>query len=337
MNITDYPFHDWLPMVFLGLMGLSALIYVVLDGFDLGVGLLSPCVDDHDRSLMIASIGPFWDANETWLVLAVGLLLVAFPIAHGVILGALYLPSLFMLVGLILRGVAFEFRAKGPNSNKRQWDRVFFAGSVMASLSQGYMLGKYIIGLQTGLYASLFALLVALCLTAAYGLIGACWLIAKTENDLQLRAVSWARRLLLGTSVGMLAISIATPLVSTRIFDAWFSFPNIIVLAPIPLMSIALVIGLYYFLRSLPNDTDDHRWVPFCLTVALFLMAFTGLAYSFFPYVVPEQYTVWEAAAARESLGIILVGTLVTLPMIVAYSIFAYRVFSGKATLLSYS
>ena len=337
MNITDYPYHDWLPMVFLGLLGLSALIYVILDGFDLGVGLLSPCVDDQERSLMIASIGPFWDANETWLVLAVGLLLVAFPVAHGAILGALYLPTLFMLVGLTLRGVAFEFRAKGPATQKRQWDRAFFVGSLMASLSQGYMLGKYIIGLQTGLYASLFALLVAICLTAAYGLIGACWLIAKTEHQLQARAVMWAKRLLFGTAVGMLAISVATPWVSPRVFDAWFSFPNIIVLAPIPLVSIALVIGLHYFLRSLPSATDEHRWVPFILTVALFLLAFSGLAYSFFPYVVPEQYTVWDAAAARESLGIILVGTLITLPMIVAYSVFAYRVFRGKATLLSYS
>lgn len=337
MSAADYPFHDWLPMVFLGLMGMSALIYVVLDGFDLGVGLLSPCADEADRSLMIASIGPFWDANETWLVLAVGLLLVAFPVAHGAILGALYLPTLFMLVGLMLRGVAFEFRAKGPLTQKRHWDRAFFAGSLMASLSQGYMLGKYIIGLHTGMYASLFAFLVAVCLTAAYGLVGACWLIAKTENALQQRAVFWAKRLLAGTALGMLAISIATPWVSQRVFDAWFSFPNIIVLAPIPLVSIALVFGLHYVLRSLPNANDDHRWVPFILTVALFLLAFSGLAYSFFPYVVPEQYTVWEAAAARESLGIILVGTLITLPMIVAYSVFAYRVFSGKATLLNYS
>jgi cytochrome d ubiquinol oxidase subunit II len=244
---------------------------------------------------------------------------------------------LFMLVGLTLRGVAFEFRAKGPSSQKRQWDRAFFVGSLMASVSQGYMLGKYIIGLQTGLYASLFALLVAVCLTAAYGLVGACWLIAKTENDLQRRAVSWAKRLLAGTAVGMLAISVATPWVSPRVFDAWFSFPNIIVLAPIPLASIALVLGLHYFLRSLPSATDNHRWVPFTFTVGLFLLAFSGLAYSFFPYVVPEQYTVWDAAAARESLGIILVGTLITLPMIVGYSIFAYRVFRGKATLLSYS
>ncbi len=338
MSYAELPMHDWLPIAFLGLMGLSALIYVVLDGFDLGVGLLSPLSNnDNDRNLMIGSIGPFWDANETWLVLAVGLLLVAFPVAHGAILGALYLPTLFMLVGLTLRGVAFEFRAKGPAHQKPRWDKAFFAGSLLATLSQGYMLGKYVIGLQTGTYAVLFASLVALCLTAAYGLVGACWLIAKTEKNLQVQAISWAKKLLVGTAVGMLAISVATPWVSPRVFDAWFTFPNIIGLAPIPIVSIALVLGLHFILRALPDAKDSYRWVPFLMTVALFVLAFSGLAYSFFPYVVPDQYTVWDAAAARESLMIILAGTLITLPMIVAYSVFAYKVFSGKATPLSYS
>jgi len=148
MNPNELPITDWLPIVFLGLLGLSALIYVVLDGFDLGVGLLSPTVDERDRSIIIGSIGPFWDANETWLVLAVGLLLVAFPAAHGAILGALYLPTTLMLVGLTLRGVAFEFRAKGPQHQRRYWDFAFFAGSLIAALSQGYMLGFYVIGLE---------------------------------------------------------------------------------------------------------------------------------------------------------------------------------------------
>lgn len=337
MNPADFPLHDWLPIVFVGLMGLSALIYVVLDGFDLGVGLLSIRAQGEDRSIMIASIGPFWDANETWLVLAVGLLLVAFPIAHGDILGALYLPTTLMLIGLTLRGVAFEFRAKGPMNQRVHWDRAFFFGSLLTSLCQGYMLGSYIIGLQSGLFAILFASLVAVCLTAAYGLVGACWLVAKTTGELQERSVLWAKRLLIGTGIGMLAISLATPFVSTRIFDAWFSFPNIIVLAPIPLMSLALFAGLFMVLGNLPEKTDRHRWIPFLMTVALFILAFTGLAYSFFPYVVPEKLTIWEAAAARESLGIILVGTLITLPMILGYTIFAYRVFRGKATALAYS
>ncbi len=337
MNPAEWPLDDWLPIVFVGLMGLSALIYVVLDGFDLGVGLLSPLAQDDERNIMIGSIGPFWDANETWLVLAVGILLVAFPVAHGAILGALYLPVTLMLVGLTLRGVAFEFRAKGPAGQRVHWDRAFFGGSLLATLCQGYMLGDYIIGLKSGTYAILFSCLVALCLTAAYGLVGACWLVAKTDGHLQRDAVKWSRWLLVGTALGMVAISVATPLVSPRVFEAWFSLPNIIVLAPIPLVSAALVAGLYVVLGVLPHETDRFRWLPFAMTVGLFLLAFTGLAYSFFPYVVPEQMTIWDAAAARESLVIILVGTMITLPMIVGYTIFAYKVFGGKAVALTYS
>ncbi|MFK7853705.1 MAG: cytochrome d ubiquinol oxidase subunit II [Granulosicoccus sp.] len=337
MSMSDLPLNDWLPIVFLGLLGISALIYVALDGFDLGVGLLSPTVNDNDRSIIIASIGPFWDANETWLVLAVGLLLVAFPAAHGAILGALYLPTTLMLVGLTLRGVAFEFRAKGPVAQRKHWDRAFFAGSLLATISQGYMLGFYIIGFQSGLYAVLFASLVALCLTSAYALIGACWLIAKTEGKLQLHAIKSARLVLIGTAAGMLAISVATPLVSERIFDAWFSLPNLIYLAPIPLISVAMVVGLQVLLNRMPYAEDRRRWLPFGMTITLFILAFAGLAYSFFPFVVPEQMTIWDAAAARESLMIILIGTLITLPMIIAYTIFAYKVFGGKAASLSYS
>jgi cytochrome d ubiquinol oxidase subunit II len=336
MTLFDMPPGDWLPVVFLALLGVSALVYVVLDGFDLGVGLLSVLVGEDDRTLMISSIGPFWDANETWLVLAVGLLLVAFPTAHGIVLGALYLPTTLMLVGLTLRGVAFEFRAKGPDGQRRLWDIAFFAGSLIATVSQGYMLGYYVIGLTTGIYSTLFATLVAVCLTAAYGLVGACWLIAKTSGALQMQSIVWSRYLLVGTVAGMFAISVATPLASERIFNAWFSLPNFFLLAPIPLVSIGLVVALYVVLRHTPLHQARWHWVPFSLTTVLFILAFAGLAYSFFPYIVPDQLTIWDAAAASESLLIILVGTLITLPMIAGYSVFAYRVFRGKATELTY-
>ena len=330
------PINDWLPIAFVVLMGLSALIYVVLDGFDLGVGLLSPAASLDDRSLMIASIGPFWDANETWLVLAVGILLVAFPVAHGMILTSLYLPATVMLIALILRGVAFEFRAKGPARQQANWDRVFFAGSLLAALSQGYMLGSYVLGLQTGWAAVLFSCLVAVCIAAAYGMIGATWLIAKTTGKLQLQAIGWCRKLSLGTAIGMLAISIVTPLVNERVFSAWFTLPYMLLLAPVPMMSIGVFAGLYWLLDHL-HDTDDRfQWLPFIASTTLFVLAFAGLAYSFFPYVVPDQLTIWQAAASRDSLMIILVGTLVTLPVIIGYTIFAYRVFGGKAQALTY-
>ena len=322
---------QWLPLTFAGLMGLSILIYVVLDGFDLGVGVLFPFADDDEKDMMVASIGPFWDANETWLVLAVGLLLVAFPSAHGAILTALYLPVAVMLIGLILRGVAFEFRVKAPTPHKRAWNGAFFVGSLMTSLAQGYMLGLYIMGLEQSWATWAFGALTAVFLTVGYSFIGATWLILKTSDMLQIKAVNWARGGIWGLVLGLGAISLASPLVSERIWDKWFSVPEIFALAPLPLMSVALVVLLWMALRRLPTADDSWAWFPFVASIVLFTLAFFGLAYSFYPYVVPEQLTIYEAASAPESLFIILVGTCVVLPMIGGYTVLAYTVFRGKA------
>lgn len=337
----EYDFSDWLPLAFGVLMGLSILIYVVLDGFDLGVGILSLNVEPKERDIMVGSIGPFWDANETWLVMAVGLLLVAFPTAHGVILTALYLPATLMLLGLILRGVAFEFRAKAPVENKLAWDRAVFAGSLIATVAQGYMLGVYILGLDQSWVGVLFGLLVGLCLVAGYAFLGATWLLAKTEGALQLKALDWASKTKWAAAIGMLAISIASPLASDRIFERWFSFPEVVLLAPIPLITGGLFLGLILLLRDGPLRKamlEDGRlaWTPFAITSAIFVLGFAGLAYSFFPYVVPEKLTLWDAASARDSLFIIFIGAMVTLPMIAGYSAYAYWVFRGKATELKY-
>lgn len=333
MNFFD---PSLLPVIFAALMGVSILIYVVLDGFDLGVGVLLVAADEPERDRMIASIGPFWDANETWLVLAVGLLLVAFPVAHGAILSALYLPVALMLFGLILRGVAFEFRAKAPGRHKRAWDGAFFAGSLLTALAQGFMLGLYIMGLEWSFATVLFALLTGLCLTGAYAFIGATWLILKTEGVLQAKAVAWAKRTLAGVAVGLAAVSAATPLVSPRIFDKWFSVPEIFFLAPLPVTSVALVAVLWIALRHLPDEADRWSWVPFVATAALFVLAFAGPAYSFYPYVVPGTMTLYEAASAPESLAIILAGAVFVLPVIAGYTVLAYTVFRGKATELRY-
>jgi cytochrome d ubiquinol oxidase subunit II len=309
---------------------------VVLDGFDLGVGLLFPFAEPEERDRMVASIGPFWDANETWLVLAIGILLVAFPVAHGEILTALYLPVAIMLIGLILRGVAFEFRAKAPQPHKRLWDTVFFAGSLTTALSQGFMLGLYIMGLKWGLPETGFALLTAGTLTVAYSFIGAAWLILKMDGPLQMKAVGWARGGIWGVVLGMGAASLATPLVSERIFAKWFSFPEVVLLAPLPLVS-ALLIGLLWAaLRRLPTRDDSFAWFPFAAATLLMVLGFSGMAYSFYPYIVPESLTIAEAAAAPESLFIILIGTLFVLPIIAIYTVIAYTVFRGKATHLSY-
>ncbi|MEQ6204398.1 cytochrome d ubiquinol oxidase subunit II [Sulfitobacter sp. HNIBRBA2951] len=326
----------WLPWSFAALMGLSILMYVVLDGFDLGVGLLMPLADDVQKDKLVASIGPFWDANETWLVLAVGLLLVAFPPAHGVILTALYLPVFVMLVGLILRGVSFEMRAKAPLKQKPLWNGAFFAGSLMASLSQGFMLGMYIMGLTWTLPHVGFALLTAVFLTVGYSFIGAAWLIWKTEGALQERAIGWAKGGMWGLVMGIAAISLATPFVSTRIFDKWFSYPSFAYLSPLPILSLVLVGYLWRQLARLPLAEDRMSWTPFAAAIALFTLAYGGMAYSFYPYVVPEQITIYEAASAPESLFIILLGTLFVLPAILGYTVLSYYIFRGKATALRY-
>ena len=330
----------WLPLVFALVMALSMLAYVVLDGYDLGVGVLMRQADDAQKDTMIASIGPFWDANETWLVLGVGVLLVAFPLAHGVILGALYLPVALMLLALTLRGVAFDFRVKAHANHKPLWDRAFFTGSLLAGWSQGFMLGGLITGFKGDLWSNLFSTLIGFCLLAAYCLLGAGWLIMKTEGALQLKAVAWAHRSLWLTAIGVAAISVVTPWVSARIFDKWFSFPNVVMLLPIPVMTLALFGVMARSLKRLPvrlKDNNDYgAAVPFACTVGVFLLSFYGLAYSLFPWLVIDKLTVWQAASSPEALMVIFYGVVIVLPVIIGYTVFAYRVFWGKSTALNY-
>jgi cytochrome d ubiquinol oxidase subunit II len=328
---------DWLPYTFAFLMGLSILIYAVLDGYDLGVGMLSDSTNEKEKDRMIASIGPFWDANETWLVLGVGLLLVAFPAAHGVILTELYLPVAVMLFGLIFRGVAFDFRAKVPYQKKWRWNLAFYIGSLLAALAQGYMLGFYIMGFEDSPLAILFSILTALAVASGYCLIGACWLIMKCDGGLQRKAIKWAKYHLINTVVGLGLISLITPLVSERIYRKWFSLPEIFWIAPIPLATGALIIFLYFILRKLPFENDRYCWVPLVTTTGIFILSFMGLAYSFFPYIIPNQMTIVEAASAPSSLMIMLAGALVVLPILIGYTILAYVIFHGKAKDLSYS
>lgn len=331
----------WLPLVFALVMALAMLAYVILDGYDLGVGVLLRRADDEaQKDSMIASIGPFWDANETWLVLGVGVLLVAFPMAHGVILGSLYLPVALMLMALTLRGVAFDFRVKAHAQHKPLWDRAFYTGSLLAGWSQGFMLGGLITGFKADLWSQLFSALIGLCLVAAYCLLGAGWLIMKTEGVLQLKAVRWARASLWLTAAGVLAISLATPWVSQRIFEKWFSFPNLVMLLPIPLMTVVLFGIMARSLKRMPTrlaqNNEYGAAVPFACTVGVFLLAFYGLAYSLFPWLVVDRITLWQAASAPEALQVIFYGVVIVLPVIIGYTLFAYRVFWGKSTALRY-
>lgn len=330
----------WLPVVFMVLMGVALLMYVVLDGYDLGVGILLPGGTAEEKDIMVSSIGPFWDANETWLVLGIGLLLVAFPIAHGLVLTSLYMPVVLMLIGLTLRGVAFDFRVKAHASYKPLWNRLFFTGSLLTAAAQGYMLGSYITGFQTTPAGYGFALLTTVCVPAAYALLGAGWLLIKTDGNLQRKAVYWGRRAWWGVVTGFIAVSAASPLVSERIFDKWFTLPYVVLLAPLPIVTLALLLIVARSLGRLPvrleQGNDYGAWVPFASTIGVVVIGFYGLAYSLFPYLVVDRLTIWDAAAAPESLLVILIGALVVLPAILGYTIFVYRVFRGKAQPLSY-
>jgi len=325
-----------LAIIFAGLMALAIVVYAILDGYDLGVGILLPMNNEAQRDLMIASIGPFWDANETWLVLAVGLLLIAFPQAHSMILKALYIPTTIMLIGLILRGVAFDFRAKVAQGNKRTWDKVFKWGSLLASSSQGYMLGMYVMGFDNSWFAIGFALLSAVGVSLAYVLIGAAWLVMKTTGELQVKAVAWSRLAGRICFVGILAVCLVNPAINPEVLERWTTLPFALLLISIPALCFMLFVINDFNLKYMPTKDDRGSWLPFVISVLVFICCFSGLAVSFYPYIVPGQLTIFESASDANSLRFILYGALVVVPCILAYTLFSYRVFWGKVDKLRY-
>jgi cytochrome bd ubiquinol oxidase subunit II len=315
--------NELLPVVFAALMGAAILLYVVLDGYDLGVGMLLPAAERGEQDMMVASIGPFWDANETWLVLGIGLLLVAFPAAHGEVLVALYMPVAAMLVGLMLRGVAFELRIKAEGWHRELWNWLFWAGSFLASFAQGLMLGRYITGFDSGLGYWLFALVTGAALCGGYVLLGATWLIYRTEGALRDKAVGWARWGLLWVALGVALVSLGTPLVSETVREKWFSFPRMIYVSILPIATLAAWLWVWSSLKK-----SDLK--PFVGSLAIYALAFAGLAYSLFPYVIIDRMTIWQAAAHESALKFVLVGALLVLPFLVGYTFYVYRLFGGK-------
>ena len=325
-----------LPLIFMGVMGLAMLLYVILDGYDLGVGILLHFAPDEHKDMMVSSIGPFWDANETWLVLGVGIMLVAFPSAHGMVLAALYLPVAIMLIGLMIRGVSFDFRTKADIAHKPRWNRAFVLGSLVTAMSQGWMLGSYVSGFRDDWWTWAFNAVIALTVPAAYVVLGAGWLIMKTEGDLQARAVVWARQAILPFIIGIGAVSITTPLISETIFNKWFKLPEFFALLPIPLISAAAFVALWKVTGKKSLIDAGYGWIVFAATVLVLILATVGLAYSIYPYVVIDRLNVWEAASATSSLVILLVGTCIALPAIIGYTVVVYRIFWGKARELTY-
>ena len=317
------------------ILGVSVFMYVLLDGFDLGIGILYPMAEDDDaRSVMMNTIAPIWDGNETWLIMGGMGLLAAFPLAFAIIVPALYFPLLLMLLGLIFRGVAFEFRLK-KTSHRRWWDLSFFAGSTAATFFQGVVLGMYVEGFTvTGRafsgtsfdWARPFPLATGVGLLFGYAMLGATWLVMKTEGDLQ----QWARRCALIALYGVLAfiamVSVVTPILHPQIAERWFSTPNIYYLALVPLITAAIALIAW---RALRRNAD---YMPFIGAMGLFAMCYLGLGISLFPYVVPYSVTLWDAAAVPSAQMFLLIGTLFLLPIIFMYLGWSYYVFRGKVT-----
>jgi cytochrome d ubiquinol oxidase subunit II len=323
----------WLPLIWAGVIGFAVVMYVILDGFDLGIGILFPTAElERERDQMMNTVAPFWDGNETWLVLGGAGLWVVFPTAYAVIMPAFYLPVILMLLGLIFRGVAFEFRWVAETS-RGWWNLAFTAGSALAGFCQGVILGGLIQGIrvENGAYAggsfdwlSPFAILCGFGVVTGYALLGATWLVMKTEGSVAARARRQAKWLLVAVLVFMAIVSLWTPLTSERIAQRWFALPNILYLWPLPLVT---ALTAYLAWRWLDRGRDIP---PFLAAIALFLLGYAGLVISVFPYLVPPALTIWDTAAAPSSQLFVLIGTIPLVPLIIGYVVFVYWLFRGK-------
>ncbi|MBS7539312.1 cytochrome d ubiquinol oxidase subunit II [Ancylobacter lacus] len=323
----------YLPVIWALLLAVAIAMYVVLDGFDLGIGILFPFAkDERERDQMMNSVAPFWDGNETWLILGGGGLLVAFPRAYAIVMPALYLPVIFMLLSLVFRGVAFEFRWVADTS-RFLWNIAFTGGSTLAAFFQGVLLGGFVQGLkvENGAFAggpldwaTPFALLCGLGVVAGYALIGSAWLVMKTDGATAARARSHALRLLPAVLAFMAVVSVWTPLAFPRIAERWFTTPNLFYLAPVPLVTLALAYGVWRWLAK------GNEYLPFLGVIGLFLLGYAGIGISIFPNLVPPSLTVWDTAAAPASQIFMLIGTIFILPLVLCYVAFVYWIFRGK-------
>lgn len=325
-----------LPLIWAVIIIFGVMMYVVMDGFDLGIGMLFPFVKgEQDRDVMMNTVAPVWDGNETWLILGGAGLFGAFPMAYAVVLEALYLPLILMLIGLIFRGVAFEFRFKAKADKRHIWDKAFIWGSLIATFFQGVALGAFLEGFKvvdrhfaggTLDWLTPFSLFCGLGLIVAYTLLGCTWLIMKTEGPLQQKMHDMARPLALVLLVVIGIVSLWTPIVYPQIADRWFSMPNLIWFMPVPLL---VLVTFYGLLKAVARNA---HYTPFLLTLVLIFLGYSGLGISLWPNIIPPSISIWDAAAPPQSQGFMLVGTLFILPFILMYTFWSYYVFRGKVT-----
>ncbi|MBD7976396.1 MULTISPECIES: cytochrome d ubiquinol oxidase subunit II [Pseudomonas] len=321
----------WAVIIIFGVM-----MYVVMDGFDLGIGIIFPFVpDSRDRDVMMNTVAPVWDGNETWLVLGGAGLFAAFPLAYSVVLSALYLPIIFMLIGLIFRGVAFEFRFKASEEQQHLWDKAFIGGSLLATFSQGVVLGAFIDGLPVvdRTYAggaldwlTPFSVFCGLALIVAYALLGCTWLMIKTSGALLQRMHDLGTPLVWAVLVVTGIVSVWTPLAHEEIAARWFSLPNLFWFLPVPIL---VLLCTYALLRAIRRNA---HYTPFLLTLALIFLGYSGLGISLWPNIIPPSVSIWDAAASPKSQAFTLVGALFIIPLILVYTAWSYYVFRGKVT-----
>jgi len=325
---------DMLPLIWFAVIGFGVFMYVLLDGFVLGIGILSGFAHgESERDIMMNSVAPIWDGNETWLVLGGVGLLAAFPPAYTVLLPALYLPLSAMLIALIFRGVAFEFRFKA--NRPRGWNMAFNLGSIVATFCQGVTLGSIVQGINADGaqyvggpfdWLSGFTLLTGCALVAGYALLGATWVVMKTSGGLQQKAYGWSRMLLTSVIVFMALVSLYVPFLDGDYAERWFGFPHALFMAPFPLAAIAVSWGLYW------SVTNRAEYLPFLLSLAMFAVGYAGLAASFWPHIIPPNLTIWNAASPPETQSFLLVGLAFLLPFILFYTGWSYWIFRGKVT-----
>lgn len=325
-----------LPVVWYFIIGFAVLMYVLLDGFVLGIGIVAPFADDeHQRDIMMQTAAPIWDGNETWLVMGGAGLMAAFPKAYSVVLSSLYLPVLFMLIGIILRGVSFEFRSKAHTS-RWVWGFSFTTGSLLCAFMQGIILGALVEGmpLNGNKYIDLaafswfspFSILTGLALVFGYALLGTTWLILKTEGQVQKTVWHLSRPLMMVVIAFMLLVSSWLPFLDSNLMQRWFSWPGILYLSPIPILTLVNAIALWLAIIR------KHEVAPFILSLCFFLLGFIGLVIGMWPNIVPPNMSIWDAASPVTSQGFVLIGVIIMIPAVLTYTVYSYRVFRGKIT-----
>ncbi len=333
----DFSGYVDLPLIWGVLIATAVFLYVLLDGFDLGVGIIFPFApSDKCRDRMMNSIAPFWDGNETWLVLGGGGLFAAFPLAYAILMPAFYMPIIMMLMGLILRGVAFEFRFKAEVGSRHIWDKAFHFGSLVAAFCQGLILGAFVQGVEVDGrnfsggpfdWATGFSVMTGIAVVCGYALLGSTWMVMKTEDVTQ----EWSRRVgsyVLGfVGIFMAIVSASMPFMNPQIKSFWFTTPNIYFLFPIPMITAGLFLLIW---RDLHRKKAEYR--PFLASIGIFLLGYIGLALSLFPWIIPFKYNIWDAAASGPGLSLMLVGVVPLLPLILGYTGYCYYIFRGKTS-----